>query len=570
MEILEEIFAFKPEDERILVWYLPDKRSKWFRSPDNIGDFVENISDEKDVYFSGGLVSADYLADLPNKEFKRCPQSKVSGLVGLWADIDVQAEHRGKDNLPPTKKDARRLINDIPLGPSIIIDSGYGYQCWWLFNEPWIFDDSEQRNEAKKLLADWNYTLQVIADRKGWAVDATHDLSRVMRLPGTYNNKQDESKPVRVIEQVLSRYSADEFEQYLADRDENTLEKSSVDVDDGVSPDIDDLDLNEDAQVPLVKWQALQSAEPKVRESFEHKRDDLNDQSASGYDQSLANFAAQAGWSDQEIANLLIFHRRYHNENLKLRQDYYKRTIKTARKSVAREKSESQLDEVIDRAEEINGEEEVDPEEKEKINKEILNHISNMFGIKIHRFVKYTSDPPQYMIETSKGSVIIGSSQALLRQSNFRAKIIDATNCVIPKFANSQKSGYKWDSIVQALLNACVEESLGDEATDSGIGREWISKYLRERAILADCNEASDRDNPFKTDGNIYIFGCDFRKWLKVNEMEQLSAKKMGTIFRSLGCEPDRVPIDKNGSRTTRSVWQLPEEFARIHRGDGE
>ena len=38
-----------------------------------------------------------------------------------------------------------------------------------------------------------------------------------------------------------------------------------------------------------------------------------------------------AGWSDQEIANLLIAHRRHFNEDLKLRDSYYAKTISKAR-----------------------------------------------------------------------------------------------------------------------------------------------------------------------------------------------------------------------------------------------
>ena len=66
--------------------------------------------------------------------------------------------------------------------------------------------------------------------------------------------------------------------------------------------------------------------------SCERQRTDLPDSSASGYDQSLANFAANAGWSDQEIVNLLIAHRRTFGDDLNLNNPQkYQRTIATAR-----------------------------------------------------------------------------------------------------------------------------------------------------------------------------------------------------------------------------------------------
>src|SRR3990170_2907142 len=50
---------------------------------------------------------------------------------------------------------------------------------------------------------------------------------------------------------------------------------------------------------------------------------------------SLANMAAKAQWSDQDICDLLIAWRRKHGHPLKLdRMDYYQRTIATARMGV--------------------------------------------------------------------------------------------------------------------------------------------------------------------------------------------------------------------------------------------
>jgi P4 family phage/plasmid primase-like protien len=93
------------------------------------------------------------------------------------------------------------------------------------------------------------------------------------------------------------------------------------------------LTLNANAQPPQEKFDALCQIEPRFKHSFEHKRKDMLDQSASSYDLSLATFAAQATWSDQEIANLIISHRRKYDDDVDkaLRQDYQSRTIALAR-----------------------------------------------------------------------------------------------------------------------------------------------------------------------------------------------------------------------------------------------
>lgn len=551
MSFLKELFEYKPENYNILIWTLPDKKSYWFSDTNVAEQIVNNISNDKDVYVGCGLVSQHFITQLDNPEYRRCPQDKIAGIPGLWVDIDVKGEGHEKENLPPDKESALELISEIPVEPSYIIDSGHGYQCWWLFKEPWLFDGEEERAEAKDLVKDWIYTIRNIARNEGWDVDATIDLSRVLRVPGTFNNKGAQV-PVKVVSPSEddcepNRYNLERFEEYLIDTSEVEIDC----VEDGINPEVGELDLSPNAEPPFDKWEALQSIEPNVKKSWNHERKDLQDQSASAYDMSLATYAAMADWTDNEIARLLIAHRRNNNEDLKLRQDYYRRTIKKARKFCAKEKSKEKLDEIVDKAEEEG--------ENGKVKKEILSHISNLFGIKIKRFVKYTSDPPQYRLETTKGNTMVGSGKAVLRQNTFRSKVFEATNTVIPKFKSD-----KWDNIIQALGNAVIEESLGEEATDEGTARTWISNYLNERTVMdfvdeENAGEIAELQSPFRQEGSVYIFGDDFRRWLKISQMEKISAKQMGAILRSYNCSPEKINIMMDGKRTTRGVWKLPD-----------
>jgi hypothetical protein len=67
----------------------------------------------------------------------------------------------------------------------------------------------------------------------------------------------------------------------------------------------------------------------KFRGSWERTRTDLRDTSPSGWDMSLATRAARAGWSEQEIAALLVANRRKHGDKIK-RPEYFFRTIRRA------------------------------------------------------------------------------------------------------------------------------------------------------------------------------------------------------------------------------------------------
>jgi hypothetical protein len=68
----------------------------------------------------------------------------------------------------------------------------------------------------------------------------------------------------------------------------------------------------------------------------------LADPSQSGYDLSLATLAVLQGWSDQEIANLIIAARRQHGQQPEkaLRYDYIRRTLQKAREATVSDGTE--------------------------------------------------------------------------------------------------------------------------------------------------------------------------------------------------------------------------------------
>lgn len=543
-----------PEEQCLLVWTIPDKLSYWCGTPEEVEKAVESIDDDKDTYIGVGAVPKKVVNNFGrHKNFKRGKANQISGIFGLWADIDVQGPGHAKQNLPPTKEDALALVHKLPFEPTIIVDSGHGIQCWWGFKEFWEFEDEQEREEGADIAKRWIYTIKAEADKKDWDVDSTTDLSRVMRLPGTFNNKID-PVPVKIISiNESNKYNPVEFEPFLIDPDEMTLGFKMITYEQG---EIGDLELDPTAQPPFDKWEALQGIEPNVRASWEHTRTDLQDQSASSYDMSLAIYCAQADWSDNEIASLLIAHRRRHNEELKLRQDYYKRTISKARKFANKSVAEDNIDLITEKAEIIN--QEGTPSEKEKTREVLLNTVSNLLDIRILKAVKYTCDPPQYRLITSRGTVKLTDAGQLLSQTQFRKAILSGTDVVVPKF-----KGDKFDGIVQAIVNSCVEESLGEEATDAGTAKVWLQTYMQEKRIIKNKDEAVEMNYPYKDldNGNIYIFGNDFRKWLRINQGERISAKEMGSILRAYDCEPEKLNITIGGQHTTRGVWKVPNEL---------
>ena len=107
------------------------------------------------------------------------------------------------------------------------------------------------------------------------------------------------------------------------------------------------LALDPEADPSILKLEVLLKANPKFRKSWEQDRKDMTDQSASAYDLSMATIALGAGWSDQEVVNLLICWRRKHGHDLKLRENYYVVTLDKAKEPIVMAQAQEQLDEAL-------------------------------------------------------------------------------------------------------------------------------------------------------------------------------------------------------------------------------
>ncbi|MGE3809627.1 MAG: AAA family ATPase [Gemmataceae bacterium] len=307
-------------DRQLGIFTLPDKRAQHFTSPEAAALHAKNEAERKDVYFGVGLAGGRFHA-------RNCADDIVA-IPGLWADLDCVAPWRADKPLPRDVDEARKVIDALPLPPSLLVDSGHGLHAYWLFHEPWIFEPIEEdRKKAKSLAKGWHGLICAKAAALGWRFENVGDLARVLRLPGTVNqSKGGEPVEVRVIEDHLDwRYEPGEFEDFAVD-------ETPVSVSDS-----DGLTLRFDAEPPADKFVTLYSACPAFAQAWNRQRADLQDQSQSAYDLSLADIAALNGWSDQEITNLLIAGRRKHGDkpDKALRLDYLARTISSARSAAS-------------------------------------------------------------------------------------------------------------------------------------------------------------------------------------------------------------------------------------------
>jgi hypothetical protein len=326
---LKDLFGTKPAEAFVLIWLLRGKRSHWFRDLDQAAEFVEQFAYE-DIYVGVALSPTDF------GPARRCKAEETAGIAALWGDFDFGNDGHKKVNLPPTMEDALGLMpSELP--PSLVVHSGHGLQCWWIFTGPWLFHYGADRERATRLADRFNALIKARAKVRGWDVDSVKDLARVLRIPGTTNAKiVGAHLPVYVLQYCDRRYDPAEVEHYLSTAGIPQEPTSSGSRETPrVQPDGPWI-LDPGANPPIEKFDLLCEVEPRFQLSWLHRRPDFQDQSASAYDLSLSTFAAEVGWSDQEIIDLLIAHRRKHGADLKLRVDYHLRTIGKARASAAR------------------------------------------------------------------------------------------------------------------------------------------------------------------------------------------------------------------------------------------
>jgi len=513
-EFLKTLWG-NPPPGQVLIWTLPQKRSIWYNRLDDVqvGGFAH-----LDVYTGVGVAPSGVLL----RAGQRATADGIEGIAGLWSDVDYAGKDHAKPNLPPTEEDAWELIHAMQYPPTIVVHTGHGLQAWWLFDKPWIFKDGEERERAQVMIRGWQGIMAELAAKRGWVVDATHDLSRLMRLPGTFNNKSDRV-PVKVLSSDGPRINWESFPFVTPAYTAGWITPPLPDATIGT------LTLDPDAEPPLGKLLALQDNDAKFKRSLRRDRPDLADQSPSSYDMSLASFAVMAGWADQEIANLLIFSRRENGDDLKLREDYYARTIAKARGPIEQAEAQERLEDGAS-----------------------LADLSILLGVEIIDLVKHVGDPPEYWMETSDGSITLGGINHIIDQGRFRNAVADTTGRVLLKCKD-----ILWVKRAEAILACCRVVDMLEISHPGNEMSHWVETYLDTQTILDDKNVAAEQGLPFRrADGAVMFALNGFRQYLRFSIGEQLSSLKLGQRLRLCGIEPTVVRVSIRGNETTRNYWK--------------
>lgn len=139
-------------------------------------------------------------------EYEATRNSDIAAINCLYAEFDAKDFGDKPAILTHIDTKWQNEGENLPY-PSVMVDSGGGFHCYWLLDAPFAVTD-DNRDQVKRWQAEW-VTL--------WGADTgAKDLRRILRLPGTHNHKPGRNQAlVHVVARESDIWSQQPLSYYL-------------------------------------------------------------------------------------------------------------------------------------------------------------------------------------------------------------------------------------------------------------------------------------------------------------------------------------------------------------------
>lgn len=171
------------------------KRTVWYP----VGKIPAIKQGDKDLYY--GVHPTKCIPQRTDKDGKELPPSAVRAKLEDIAAVNCLFSEYDSKDYSGSKEAAYQHIQSLSTPPSMIIDSGGGYHCYWLLTQPVMVTDPDTLVMLQRIQARWVAAM-------GGDLGAK-DLCRVLRVPGTVNYKYTPAASVAVI------HDSDQLYQFL-------------------------------------------------------------------------------------------------------------------------------------------------------------------------------------------------------------------------------------------------------------------------------------------------------------------------------------------------------------------
>jgi len=242
--------------------------------PEGIQRFIDDNNEDKNIYFS--------VNPLRTPVDKKADKTQIKGAQWLHVDIDPPD---GAGTAEEKRAAVLKKIKDCPVRPTVIIDSGRGYQCFWRLRNFIDFPTTLDSRELDDRIASVEKSNRALSSFFGG--DNCHNIDRIMRVPFTRNfpNAKKLSKGYGISQATL--VSMDESVHLLTEMEE-TFEKFAR---------LQSLDA---------KFKKTLSNNPALKKRWEGDSTGLQDTSRSGMDMSVAFMLKKLGYTLDETVALLM------------------------------------------------------------------------------------------------------------------------------------------------------------------------------------------------------------------------------------------------------------------------
>ena len=296
-----------PAAHYLTLWRRDNRRSEWFDDVFDLADRADELAPHADIYLGGATAIGPPRAGRVSQRERKAngePGNPAQAVPGLWLDLDYEHVKHKKPGLP-TRDACEAAIAAADPAPTYVVHSGHGFQLWWALDEPWLLETDGDRAEAEEQMVCIRNYLSTLVD--GASIDSVHDVSRVMRLPGTFNHGSSPPVPVTVIKDDGPRYSLQWLLEWSRDHalaipvasssTRGERQTPAPQVSGAAAGESERYFPAASAPFPEAKHEVLMGLHSTYAATWNHQRSDLRDRSPSGYEMALVTIAAHAEWT---------------------------------------------------------------------------------------------------------------------------------------------------------------------------------------------------------------------------------------------------------------------------------
>lgn len=411
-------------------------------------------------------------------------------LLFVWLDLDVGEKDNGKSYFKSKEEALRWVKEHIPY--SFVVDSGRGLHVYCILEDPIYVIDQDSFEFAHGLSQRFQ---QWARERCPYEIDSTHDLARVLRLPGSVHS---ETRSLVTVASQSSNRVTQEMLKTLPISKKLSGPLTSANSESG------EIVLDPNCVVDQEQLMAVATINANFLATWLGQREPSGDTSPSGLRFGMISFLMAMQLPKQDVVNITI---RYLIDRKNLRPDQ----IKLDRPNVW-------LTEMAKCAVEQFTSDDIDVVVEEQPEDEQLRAVAALMEFPdasvltgVSRFLIMADDDEavdsvfQLHIRNHEGDIIKVSLSNPLSRVDCRRVIFERTGIALPHYTTKQatQANRKWEHAIQ-LAYRIAEVITPVESATAEMLLAAIKASVNAGDLALSLEDAKDTGNPYK-DGDVYV-----------------------------------------------------------------